>query len=945
MVDFEKSINLDNIYFVNLILNKMKNIIYKILITMLVGSPLTSISQVAFQPGQIWIIVHDSTIIPTEGATSKNVAFQQILNNFNITNISQPMSFAKSPELRRLFQLNTTLSEDSLFNALTSINELFLSIEKCPIAENLYDPTDYMWWLTNNDPTGDWLWYLKRIQANLAWDITKGSTNVKVAVIDSGVDKDHPDFVGKISPTYDFYTGAPFSTNVNQQIHGTTVASLLAAETVDQGQTSLGQMASVGYNTQIMFSSNYSVASCLMASTVLNANIISISWYFGCSPSTSWLLAEKEILDNGTCIIRAAGNGPQCGGIRLYPFSGYEDDRTIVISSTGRDDKHIATDFLPNFQSNSHYPEVDLCAPGYTILCAVPSEGGANSWPYASFGGTSQSTPIVAGTAALMYAVNPCLTSSLVQDILKNTTDPIADAQNFPGVVGTGRLNAYKAVKAAQGSYSQNLDLYIKDRPEDFGNEINPYQWTWDIDESPDIWVRNQNDGLINQIHQDPEYQSTTPVFIYVRVRNKSCTPSIGTEKVYLHWTKASSLTSWPQNWDGSNPNIGNVVGSNTIGVLEPGEDTILVFTWTILNPYINQNWATCLLARIVNSATDIITVHPNHAELDVYLNNNIALRNVTIIDIAPGIAEPIGNVNGIYYPNGRYIYLGNPNSSANDYNFTFASGKNESLTQYAEIKLIFDDAGWNIVQDKFLENQNFKVIQPKEVILLNDSCFINDLHFPANTRIPVFVGFSFYSDYEQVEKRFKFDVRQLSLTNDIVFGGEHFTINKYIRNPFSADAGGDKTINYGENVSVNAVQISENAIYNWYDEDGNLIYTGKDMTISPEISKKYKLELIAISDGSIAIDEVEIKVNKNFIVSMSPNPASNFVTVDYILDSISSAYLMIINQTGTSFNNYIINSNSTESTINLDNFQSGLYTVVLICDGVAKDAKQLIIN
>jgi len=904
-------------------------------------------SQNIYEPGKIRIIVHDPTIIPLEGGISKSIPFQQILTNFNISEITQVMPFAKTPELRRLYQLSTNLPEDSLFNALNELTNLFLSVEKCPIAQTLSDPADYMWWLTINDTTGNWLWYLKKIQADLAWDITKGSDSVKVAIIDSGIDQNHPDLIGKISPLYDFYSSAPFSTNSFSQIHGTTVATLLAAETVDQGQVPNGQMASVGYNTKFMFSAYTSIEACVFASSIMHADIISLSWYStNCSPNLSMLLSEKEILDNGTSIIRAAGNGTMnCGGERLYPFSGFEDERTIVVSSTGKDDKHIATDLLPGHISNSHYPEVDLCAPGYTILCGVSTNNGQNAWPYATLGGTSQSTPLVSGTVALMHSVNSCLTPSLVQDILKNTTDPILDAQNYPGEVGTGRINTYRAVQAAQNTYSQNLDLYMKDRPEDFGNEINPYQWTWDIDESPDIWVRNQNDGLINQVHQEPEYQNSQPVYVYVRVRNKSCMTSLGTETVDLHWTKASSISSWPQNWDGTNPVIGDLIGSNTIGVLEPGEDTILVFTWTILNPYIHQNWASCLLARIVNSNTDIITVHPDHLELDIYLNNNVALHNVTVIDIAPGISKPIGNVDGIFYPYGKYMYIGNATNNENIYNFTFSSTKLDSLIKYAEVKLIFDDQGWDIVKDKFINNQNFRVVQEKEVILTNDSCFVNDVIFPANTRIPLFIGFSFYSDIEQVQKSFQFDVRQLSNSNDMIFGGEHFKINKYIRNPFNANAGNDKTINYGDSVVVNAVQISENAIYNWYDENGSLIYTGKDMTISPDISSKYKLELIALSDGSISIDEVEVNVNNNYIISMSPNPADNFVSVNYQLDSVSSAYLMIINQTGTTFNNYIINSTSSVSTINLSEYQNGIYTVLLICNGVVKDAKQLLIN
>ncbi|TXI82938.1 MAG: hypothetical protein E6Q38_04365 [Crocinitomicaceae bacterium] len=574
-----------------------------------------------------------------------------------------------------------------------------------------------------------------------------------------------------------------------------------------------------------------------------------------------------------------------------------------------------------------------------------PIKGGVVTWPYSTYGGTSQSTPLVSGTAALMYSVNPCLVSNLVQDILKNTTDPIVDAQNYPGVVGTGRLNAYKAVKAAQGSYSESLDLYIKDRPEDFGSEIDPYTWTWDFDESPDIWVRNQPDGIDNQTHQEPEYSSISPVYIYVRVRNKSCITSNGTEKVDLHWTKASSSNSWPQNWDGSSPTIGNIIGSQTIGVLEPGEETILVFTWNILNPYVNQNWGSCLMARIVNAGNDDITIHPGQGELDIYYNNNVALRNVTVIDIAPGLSQPVGNINGIFFPHGKYMFIGNPYDLPNTCNFTLSTRNNDTLTKYAEIKLIFDDAGWDLVKNSIISNTDFRVVRPKEVILLKDSANILNVNFPSNKRIPIFVGFSFYADQEQLEKSFKFDVRQYSNDNTVLLGAEHFVINKFIRSPFTADAGNDRNIDFGDSVLISAVQISESAIYNWYDPNGNLIFSGKDMSITPEMTQKYKLELIAISDGSISFDQVEVSVNKNKIKSLTPNPADNFVNINYILDQVSSSYLMIINQTGTSFSNYVINPELESTEIVLDNFESGLYTVVLICDGVATDAKQLIIN
>jgi len=894
------------------------------------------------------------------GQFTNNESLNGLFTMFSVTSYEKVYPFAKTPQLQKVYELKCDCEIDSLIKELETNHSNYFSSYRKIEYENiaLYEPSDWLWTSEKNG----WLWYLTKIQADKAWDITLGNPNVVVAVIDTEFDITNLDLSSEILLPYDPYQPTLLHTCVNGNSHGTAVASLVSGQTTETGVNSTSQLASVGFNTKMLcyraWVGNY-LARALHASNVMGVDIITSSaggWYSCPDPTGIDQLVVKEILDNGTTIIMPAGNGAGthnfCAAIdpinhsAFFPLSPYYDERIILVSSTGSDDKHQFITSSGTNGTHSHYPDVDLCSPGYNTFVATSTNCGGNVWPYSvGANGTSFASPIVAGVASLMYSVNECLTPSLCQDILKNTTDPIVDAQNFPNGVGTGRVNAYEAVKAAQGSYSSSLDLYMKDRPEDFGNQVNPYTWTWDFDESPDIWVRNQNDGLVNQIHQEPEYQGSSSV--YVRVRNKSCVYSVGNEQVNLHWTKASSMNSWPQNWDGSSPTVGNIIGTNTIGVLAPGESSILIFTWTILNPYIHQNWASCLMARIVNSPTDLIVLYPSNPEYDIYLNNNIALRNVTVIDVMPGISPPIGNIQGIYYPNGKYMFIGNSTSTANDYNFTFSSRKNDPLTKYAEVKLIFDNAGWDIIKDHFLGNKNFRVVKPKEVVILNDSAFLMNVNFPPNTRIPVFVGFSFYASPEQLDKNFKFDVRQYSVDNKILFGGEHFVINKRIRNHFSADAGGDKKINYGENIMVNAVQISELAIYNWYDPEGNLIYSGKDMSISPGMTKKYKLELIAVSDGAISIDEVEVKVNKNVIVNLSPNPAENFVTVDYLLDSVSSSYLIVMNQTGTSFNNYILDSNSTSTqcNINLDNFQSGLYTVVLICDGVATDAKQLIIN
>ncbi len=406
-----------------------------------------------FTDGLLWASVSQDSARVVADSTSSSASLNQVFNTYNVYSYKQIMSFAKTSALRNVYEIKCNCDESDLKNELvTNFSSCFSNVEQRPEPIALYDPADDMW---QNHST-DWLWDLVKIQADLAWDITKGNPNLKIAVVDDGIDLIHPDLVGKIDPAYDFYTGnAP-----PVQSHGTSVTTILAGETVDQGQTPNGTMASIGYNCKMMFAGfSGGAQACLYASTTLGAKIISLSWYNGCSSNSTDLLIEQEILDNGTAIIRAAGNGSgNCSGGRLYPFSGYEDDRTIVVSSTDYDDNHEDINPGGGGFSNSHYAEVDICAPGYALMGGTSTNGGTNLWPYyGSWGGTSQSTPIVSGVAALMCSCNPSLTPSEIQTIIMQTADPITDEANYSGLVGAGRINAYHAVQSACCPYDLTL--------------------------------------------------------------------------------------------------------------------------------------------------------------------------------------------------------------------------------------------------------------------------------------------------------------------------------------------------------------------------------------------------------------------------------------------------------------------------------------------------------
>ena len=374
----------------------------------------------------------------------------------------------------------------------------------------------------------NWMWHLKKTQADLAWDYTKGLKYIKIAIIDQPPDVEHPDLETKIYPHYDPYSYKNFGPAL-AFFHGTVVASFAAAETqeFDQGSNNR-QLCSMGFNTEIYaYTMNDYYEKALHASNVLKADVISISFFHSCyrDPTGNDSIMIKEILDNGTVIVAAAGNGfclgcyndskrtNGCDSIppdfehfsTLYPFSENYDERIITVSGT--DSLDYFTYYVVNDSTldstnvtHSYFTGVDVCAPGHHIMGASPTlrfeyvidtiTGDTleinivnNPWPYyGGWGGTSFATPIVAGLAALIKSINPCFTPTEIQNFIKSTTDTILDANLYLdgfGVsqTGTGRINAYNAVLMALENYTQPLDYYITD-----GQTI-----IWDEDKTANI--------------------------------------------------------------------------------------------------------------------------------------------------------------------------------------------------------------------------------------------------------------------------------------------------------------------------------------------------------------------------------------------------------------------------------------------------------------------------
>ncbi|MFM8809266.1 MAG: S8 family serine peptidase, partial [Chthoniobacterales bacterium] len=273
-------------------------------------------------------------------------------------------------------------------------------------------------------------WHLPKVSAPSAWDTTTGSSAVTVAVVDSGVQANHPDLVGRVLAGYDFVNND--SDPADDNGHGTAVAGVAAAK----GNDGIG-VAGAAWNVAILpvktmnssGSGSYSaIANGITYSADRGAKIINLS--LGGTLSSSTLQnAVSYAWNKGSLLVAAAGNNGS--STTVYPAA-YPN--VVAVSAT------TSADTLASFSSYGSF--VDLSAPGQDITTTWIGSS------YVTISGTSFSSPLTAGVAALALSRNPALSNAQISSLLTGNTDDLG-AVGYDTFFGSGRLNAAKVVSAA----------------------------------------------------------------------------------------------------------------------------------------------------------------------------------------------------------------------------------------------------------------------------------------------------------------------------------------------------------------------------------------------------------------------------------------------------------------------------------------------------------------
>ena len=300
-------------------------------------------------------------------------------------------------------------------------------------------------------------WHLPKIQAPKAWDISKGSSSVKIGILDTGIpiqngSLSHLDLQesGKFLLGYDYVKEDSLpDDNVG---HGTHVMGIVSATSNNNvGVTGVNWNSDV-YTVKVMGPAGgtaYDFYLGVMEAVDNGADIIN---YSGAGPESSYKVLAIHYANTHDCLI-VTSVGNEWGGSILYPaaYSPFFDNLIAVSATTSEDE------IAPYSSAGSR---VVVSAPGDDIASTLPNYGVKYSqqygYNYCYMSGTSMAAPIVTGIASIIKSINNSLTPAQIRTIIENSAVDLGPA-GFDNSFGHGRVDLYEAIIYTIENYGGTL--------------------------------------------------------------------------------------------------------------------------------------------------------------------------------------------------------------------------------------------------------------------------------------------------------------------------------------------------------------------------------------------------------------------------------------------------------------------------------------------------------
>lgn len=408
---------------------------------------------------RVWIRIKAEVTNPGEAARQVALKVGGTVQSFNFGDPSIPTPEQAKEQKNRLSRTFAVKYSPKQFQ-LTRAISLLKQDARVELVENIYKRKKLE--IIPNDTYYSRLWDMKIMSMPKAWSISQCSSNVVVAVSDSGLDLSHEDISGnvwqntdeipnngidddhnKVVDDVNGYNFFDYNNNVNDDHgHGTHVAGTISAV----GNNSKG-ITGVCWKAKIMpvkglgaqgYGYDDSLAYTILYAANNGADVINMSWG-GLGGSEIISDALDYAFNKGTVLVAAAGND----NVNASHFFPTAHKKVISVAASNSEDLKL---------SFSNWGDaIDVSAPGNEILSLMApplrnkiDENDTVGEHYAYLFGTSMASPHVAGLAALLKSKYPSWSNQKIAEQIIGTTDFINTDSLHP--MGTGRINAYNAL-------------------------------------------------------------------------------------------------------------------------------------------------------------------------------------------------------------------------------------------------------------------------------------------------------------------------------------------------------------------------------------------------------------------------------------------------------------------------------------------------------------------
>ncbi|MDV2685983.1 S8 family peptidase [Alkalihalophilus lindianensis] len=275
-------------------------------------------------------------------------------------------------------------------------------------------------------------WGIPRVQGTAAQDAGFTGNGVKVAILDTGIDRNHPDLSANVKGGHSVFTDSanadPF---FDGDGHGTHVAGTVAAVNNDIGVIGVANEASL-YAVKVLNNAGSGSYAGIAEGIewAINNDIDIINMSLGGSQSSAILKQFSDLAyAEGVLVVAAAGNSGTRSGRNDTVGYPAKYDSVIAVAATDQNNQRAT------FSSTG--PAVEISAPGVGILSTTPNNN------YASFNGTSMASPHVAGVAAQVWQAKPHLSNVELRNLLNETAINLGSSTQY----GNGLVQSLAAIQ------------------------------------------------------------------------------------------------------------------------------------------------------------------------------------------------------------------------------------------------------------------------------------------------------------------------------------------------------------------------------------------------------------------------------------------------------------------------------------------------------------------